>query len=418
MFHRIKQAGQPTAIAIGILIGLCSTSLFAHEPAVDDDAFDKALAGFMRSELSRQEIEAGWLSLCDGDTRFGWSRTGDANFRNRNGTLFVSEGTKPSLLRTRLQFDNYILRLRFLTDRETNSGIFLRTSPNPVSPTVDCYELNFADEGSNPFPTGSLVGRKLRTKAVDDVVAWQDLEATVLGDHITVKIDGIVVCEYTDPAPLGRGYIGLQYNSGRAAFGDIRLKPLSLEPLFDGTDLDQWTTHPDLEGEFNITDEGDLQVLGGRGQLETKESYADFVLQLECKTQAEGLNSGVFFRCIPGEIMNGYESQIHNLYHGDDPSSPVDCGTGGIFRQQDTRKVLSMDRKWFSMSIIAVGPNIGVWVEGQQVVDWRDGRAPDPNPRRGRRLEAGSIMLQAHDVTTDVLFRDINVKEIDARKRK
>ncbi len=51
-------------------------------------------------------------------------------------------------------------------------------------------------------------------------------------------------------------------------------------------------------------------MLGGSGQLESDGEYGDFVLQFECKVNGDGLNSGVFFRCIPGEKMNGYECQI------------------------------------------------------------------------------------------------------------
>jgi hypothetical protein len=48
-----------------------------------------------------------------------------------------------------------------------------------------------------------------------------------------------------------------------------------------------------------------------------------------------------------------------------------------------------------------------VWVNGLQVTDWVDERPDDPNPRRGRRLEAGHISLQGHDPTTDLDFRAI-----------
>ena len=135
--------------------------------------------------------------------------------------------------------------------------------------------------------------------------------------------------------------------------------------------------------------------------------YGDFVLQLECISHAPGLNSGIFFRCIPGEEMNGYESQIHNGFKNGDRNQPVDCGTGGIFRRVNARRVVADDFEWFHKTIIADGPHVAVWVNGYQVTDWTDTRPADPNPRKGLRLEPGTIMIQGHDPTTNLSFRHL-----------
>ncbi len=83
-----------------------------------------------------------------------------------------------------------------------------------------------------------------------------------------------------------------------------------------------------------------------------------------------GLNSGVFFRCIPGELMNGYECRIQNQFHAGDRTRPFDCGTGGIFRRTEARVVNSDDESWFTRTIIVTGPRVSVWVNGYQVTDW------------------------------------------------
>ncbi len=49
-----------------------------------------------------------------------------------------------------------------------------------------------------------------------------------------------------------------------------------------------------------------------------------------------------------------------------------------------------------------------------QVTDWTDPRRDDPNPRRGRRLEAGHLSLQGHDHTTDLNFRRLRIAAIPA----
>jgi len=113
--------------------------------------------------------------------------------------------------------------------------------------------------------------------------------------------------------------------------------------------------------------------------------------------------------------MNGYESQIHNGFKNGDRSQPLDCGTGGIFRRQNARRVVADDLKWFFKTIVAHGPHVAVWVNGFQVTDWTDNRPPDPNPRKGLRVEPGTLMIQGHDPTTDLSFRNLRVAELGKR---
>ena len=106
---------------------------------------------------------------------------------------------------------------------------------------------------------------------------------------------------------------------------------------------------------------------------------------MEAISHAPELNSGIFFRCIPGEFTNGYESQIHNGFNDGDRSKPKDFGTGGIYRRIAARRVVPNDKEWFHKTIVADGPHIAVWVNGYQVTDWTDDRKPDKNPRNGLR---------------------------------
>ena len=138
-------------------------------------------------------------------------------------------------------------------------------------------------------------------------------------------------------------------------------------------------------------------------------------MQLDVFINGRGINSGIFFRSIPGEVMNGYESQIHNGFVDGDRAKPADCGTGGIFRRQNARRVVAGEFEWFTKTIHADGPHMAVWVNGYQVSDWTDTRKPDKNPRRGLRLEPGTIIIQGHDPTTDFLFRNLRIAEIAER---
>jgi len=90
----------------------------------------------------------------------------------------------------------------------------------------------------------------------------------------------------------------------------------------------------------------------------------------------------------------------------------MDYGTGGIYRRQPARLVVSKDFTWFSKTIIANGPQISTWVNGYPVSSWADTRAPNANPRKGLRTEPGTIVIQGHDPTTDLLFSSIRIVNI------
>ena len=135
--------------------------------------------------------------------------------------------------------------------------------------------------------------------------------------------------------------------------------------------------------------------------MQTEKQWADFVFQGECISNGRHLNSGVFFRCLPGQYQNGYEFQIQNGYKDDDRTKPEDFGTGAIYRRVKARKVVSNDHEWFTMTLIADGNHISTWVNGYQTVDWTDTRPPNDNARNGCKLGAGPISLQGHDPTTD-----------------
>src|SRR5262249_47765495 len=148
----------------------------------------------------------------------------------------------------------------------------------------------------------------------------------------------------------------------------------------------------------------------GPGDLQTKGQYDDFVLQLECKVNGKHLNSGVFFRCRPGEYQQGYEAQIRNQFtdrlnaytvEDYDPkthklvgkrkvlSPAVDYGTGGIYRRMPARKGVAKDGEWFMLTVVAHGRQFATWVDGVQVCDWEDNRPARDNARAGYRAAAG-----------------------------
>jgi Domain of Unknown Function (DUF1080) len=364
--------------------------------------------------LERKLLDEGWIELFDGQTLYGWKPTGEAKWEVADGEVRTA-GERPGFLMSTTRWADYVLHAEFKTSSDnTNSGIFLRTPLEPKNPAGDCYELNIAPP-ANPFPTASLVGRQKASLSEDDFPVtgqWHSFEVTAEGDKITIVLDGERVFEYGDASPVRIGHIGLQSREGPVAFRNVRLRPLGLQPLFNGRNLDDWSSERAERSRFDVTDEGELQVLNGPGQIETERELGDFVLQLECEINGDGLNSGIFFRTLREGRWAGYESQLNNVLRDGDRTKPADFGTGGIYRRQPARRVVADDHEWFAKTIVAEGPHMAVWVDGYQVSDWTDERPPRENAREGFRAGPGVIAIQGHDPSTNLLFRNIRAAEL------
>ncbi|HTE09786.1 MAG TPA: DUF1080 domain-containing protein [Chitinophagaceae bacterium] len=107
--------------------------------------------------------------------------------------------------------------------------------------------------------------------------------------------------------------------------------------LFDGKNLDQWTSvkTPGDPANWTVAD-GVLTVSKTAGNIQTKKSFTDYQLHLEWRIpanitgtgQARG-NSGVFLASTgPGD--DGYEIQILDCYNN---STYVNGQTGSVYKQ-------------------------------------------------------------------------------------
>jgi Domain of Unknown Function (DUF1080) len=361
--------------------------------------------------LTEAQLADGWISLFDGETLYGWQANSDLNWAVHDAAIRADQG-KPGILLTTFQIADFELRCEYFLAKGGNSGLFLRTPLHPTSPAKDCYELNMCD--SHPsYPTGSIVSRKKAEGTFRGEGEWMTMEVRCEGPRIRARLNGTPVIDFTDTSssPLRSGHIGLQMNGRAVAFRKIVLRPLGTRDLFDGRDLDGWHPVPGSKTQFDVAD-GTIHLAGGPGFLETNETFGDFALQFDAKTNGTNLNSGVFFRAETGTKKapsNGYELQIQNGFKHGDRTDPVDAGTGAIYRRTKARWVIPDDHAWFTTTLIANQAHFSIWVNGVQVTDWTDPRRDDPNPRRGRRLEAGHLSLQGHDGTTDLNFRRLRI---------
>ena len=216
---------------------------------------------------------------------------------------------------------------------------------------------------------------------------------------------------------------------------ELRLLPNASTGLIIGKDLSGWNVFPNKKSRYSVTKEGYIHVEDGPGDIQSSFQAADFVARLTVRTNGKHLNSGLFFRAIPGEFTQAYEAQIRNEftpgesreYKVDkfDPathqpagssmvrSEAIDFGTGAIYRRVPARSQASKDGSWFTMTVAAHGRRMATWVNGIQQVDWTDNRPANPNPRQGFRAAQGAFSLQGHDPTTNIDFRSLDIQVLD-----
>ncbi len=393
--------------------------------------------------LTPKEIEEGWILLWDGETTYGWRSPNDSQWTIADGMIAPQAG-KPGLLVTTSPFRDYRLQIDFQHRADSEAAVL-----------VGCDA-----DGKTDLDRQVGVNRSFFS-------GWTTLEVEIRGGYVqstTFRSGGTAFSPATAPVPAPQpqprsGHIALSGNG--VVFRNIKLLPGDAQPmfngkelsipaggvdvhavggmqsLFNGRDLSGWKEFPGKKSKFSITPEGAIHLEGGPGDLQTEGQWTDFVLQLQCKSNGDHCNSGVFFRSRPGEFEQGYEVQIRNQFTAEpkqeyaieeyDPKThelkdtkkvkytAVDYGTGGIYRRMPARKELSKDREWFGMTIVANGRHLAVWVNGVQATDWTDERPTSDNARKGCCLEKGAISLQGHEAPVeDLEFRDIRIEDLSA----
>lgn len=153
------------------------------------------------------------------------------------------------------------------------------------------------------------------------------------------------------------------------------------------------------------------------GDIWTKESYGDFAVSLEFRTQ-EKSNSGVFIRS--SDIVNWLQNSIEvQILQGDD--TPVHV-VGAIFDvAAPARQVPITPGEWYRYVITAKGSTITVVLNGEEVNkvnldQWKDaGMNPDGTKNKFTKAykdmaRSGRVGLQDHG--TPIEFRNLFIERL------
>ena len=187
--------------------------------------------------------------------------------------------------------------------------------------------------------------------------------------------------------------------------------------LFNGSDLDGWTTSGNMDS-WSARD-GEIST-GGKGGwwLRTERQYRDFDLRLEFKVP-DGGNSGVGIRGSTGgdPAFTGMEIQIYGGY-GKEPSLSA-CGA--VYNAiAPTTMPINKASEWNSYRILLEGDTLNVWLNGvrihrdQKLDDRGMFRSPEQKLPLNARLTTGYIALQDHG--NPVHFRTIRIRDLSPDK--
>jgi hypothetical protein len=82
-----------------------------------------------------------------------------------------------------------------------------------------------------------------------------------------------------------------------------------------------------------------------------------------------------------------------------------------VYGIQDAKETYVKDGEWFDLNVIVQGNKITTKINGQTVIDYTETveRANGTDPRK---LQAGTIAIQAHDPKSKVAYQQIQVREI------
>lgn len=192
----------------------------------------------------------GWVDLFDGKSLAGW-RPGEnpSSWQVADG-LLTAQGAPSHLFYTgpvnQAVFRNFELELEVRTRRVSASGVYFHTAFQESGLPVKGFEIqvNNVDPGEGAFrdreKTGSLRGLRGVYKQLQAEDQWFKLNALVRGKNVQIRLNGVLVVDYTEPTPpvipsglatgryLDKGTFALECHDdgSRVFFRNIRVRPL------------------------------------------------------------------------------------------------------------------------------------------------------------------------------------------------
>ena len=357
------------------------------------------------------QASGGWLRLFDGSSLFGWLAGGTGWSVNAN--TLASDPAQPGTIRTTTSFADFDLRFEARVVSQSGAApatLLFRADPQskPAQPgfTLSLSNGSIAGLSGIPVPVSS---------------GWNSWQLVADGTHITASVNG----RTTADGESDKNRIGwFEFSSPRGTRVEIRsvvLRPLNLDPLYNGSNLDGWMAiaapAPQSKSKFHLpipglsgkpkappaaqwTGLGTIHGHGGIGQLESALAWDDFILQFAARVS--GKDAEVFFRGTPKQFGSGYAISAS-------PDRRDAYGPGGLVKLQKSRAPSIPPGQYFTCTVVARAHRFAVWLNGALVTDYYDSRPEGAYHSAagplGFRLKSEKAALDLRDVRAAALSK-------------
>lgn len=201
--------------------------------------FATVFTSIFLAQCAFAQAEDGFTSIFDGKTFSGWKMAEEhTNTWGIQDGALVAHGERCHLFYVgdEKPFKNFELKVEVKTAPKSNGGIYFHTAYQAVGWPTNGFECQVNVSHGDWKKTGSLydVVNLGTTPAKDD--EWWTQHIIVQGNKVTVKINDVVVLEYTEPPgaqsgkpftrKLAAGTFGLQAHDPKSVvqYRNIRVK--------------------------------------------------------------------------------------------------------------------------------------------------------------------------------------------------
>ncbi|WP_165040591.1 DUF1080 domain-containing protein [Dysgonomonas sp. ZJ709] len=419
----------------------------------------------IRKHLAEMSKEEGYVSLFNGKDLTGWKglvenpiarakmkpaqlakaqEKADEQMRKdwkvENG-LLIFDGKGYDNICSQKQYGDIEMYIDWMLDPagpEADAGIYLRGTPQ-----VQMWDIARTNVGAEVGSGGLYNNQKNPSKplkvADNKLGEWNTLYIKMVGDRVTVKLNGELVTDNiilenfwdrSQPLPAIE-QLELQAHGSKVYYRDIYVKELErTEPfklsaeeqkdgykiLFDGTNMHEWTGNTvDYTMEDGTISLDPSKTYGGN--LFTKDEYGNFIFRFEFQL-TPGANNGLGIRTpMTGDAAYvGMELQIL------DNDAPIYSDLeeyqyhGSVYGIMPAKRgYLKPVGEWNYQEVIANGDQIKITLNGTVILDGNLKEATkngtvDKKEHPGLFNKKGHIGFLGHG--SPVKFKNIRIKEL------
>jgi hypothetical protein len=203
--------------------------------------FAVACCGVASVSWAEESASDGWINLFDGTTLNGWKASenpeqwtvedGKIAAKGQRSHLFYvgADENKPP------EFENFHFKADVMTTPGSNSGIYFHTRYQVGGWPQIGFEVQVNNTHGDPVKTGSIyhIVKNYVAPAKDN--EWFTEEVIVKGKNIQTKVNGKVICDYTEPPgvtgpmeKVNKGTFALQAHDAKSKtyYKNIQVKQL------------------------------------------------------------------------------------------------------------------------------------------------------------------------------------------------